>query len=227
MPAIETRFQFIDLIKVLLMSALLYFGFLLLFSFAPGTLEWLESLHPALYGFIQYLLQFIIVFFPLWFFVVDKYSTTSEDFGFQPAKQSAFRPFLFYFIYLAVALGLGFLLKEDVANNSAITTFGLDALGIGVGGLLIIVIAPLLEEIFFRGFVYRVFTKRWPIWLASGLSAALFALAHFDLANLPTLFLFAILLNYTYEHTKSLKYCVLLHALNNIIVLALELYFLL
>lgn len=55
----------------------------------------------------------------------------------------------------------------------------------GAGGALLLllvvgVVAPLAEELFFRGLLFRALEKRWAAWWALGLSSAFFALTHFQ-----------------------------------------------
>ncbi len=49
--------------------------------------------------------------------------------------------------------------------------------------LLITVIAPMCEEILFRGFVCRQLARRYHVVIAVLVSATLFATGHFDLVN--------------------------------------------
>jgi membrane protease YdiL (CAAX protease family) len=56
----------------------------------------------------------------------------------------------------------------------------------GAGGALLFllvvgVVAPVVEELFFRGLVFRAFEKRWDRWWALLASSAMFALTHFQL----------------------------------------------
>ena len=55
----------------------------------------------------------------------------------------------------------------------------------GAGGALLFllvvgVIAPIAEELFFRGLLFRALEKRWNQWWALGLSSAFFGLTHFE-----------------------------------------------
>jgi hypothetical protein len=55
----------------------------------------------------------------------------------------------------------------------------------GAGGALLLllvvgVIAPIAEELFFRGLLFRALEKRWDRWWALGLSSAFFAATHFQ-----------------------------------------------
>lgn len=98
----------------------------------------------------------------------------------------------------------------------------------GPGGLLLAVvligvIGPLGEEVFFRGFVYRCFRTRWGPMAGMLLSAALFSLIHVHPAGLLSIFMVGCALAYLYERTGTLVAPFALHAVNNIIaVLALH-----
>ncbi len=66
----------------------------------------------------------------------------------------------------------------------------------GAGVLLFLVVvviaAPIVEEIFFRGFLLRGLERRVGSWWAIVVSAAVFALSHFDAWEFPALFLFGL-----------------------------------
>jgi len=67
-----------------------------------------------------------------------------------------------------------------------------------------VVVAPLCEELLFRGFLYPVAKKFTGPWLAACSSALFFAAAHGNLTALLPLFLFGLLLVWIYEKTGSL-----------------------
>ncbi|MFZ5805664.1 MAG: CPBP family intramembrane glutamic endopeptidase [Verrucomicrobiota bacterium] len=80
-----------------------------------------------------------------------------------------------------------------------------------------LVLAPLWEEIIFRGFLYPFFKAKWGQWMALMFSSLLFAGMH---AHLPTFFplmFFGVILGWTYERYGSLGYPIALHAVFNVI----------
>ena len=80
-----------------------------------------------------------------------------------------------------------------------------------VGALL----APLVEEIFFRGFLFQGFRARYG-WVKSMLlSSAIFGLAHLDPASLIPTFILGNLLAYLYQRTNSIWPGVIVHILVN------------
>jgi len=84
--------------------------------------------------------------------------------------------------------------------------------------VLICVIAPILEEMIFRGFVYPGLRRRMPVTSAVLASALLFALMHNNLDALFTISVIGITLAVLYERTRSLVPCIVCHALNNTLV---------
>ena len=88
------------------------------------------------------------------------------------------------------------------------------------GYLVVCILAPLAEEVIFRGAVLRTMLEHWEgskRWTAIIISALLFGLAHMNPAQIPHAFLMGILLGWLYERSRSLIPCVVLHCVNNTI----------
>jgi membrane protease YdiL (CAAX protease family) len=97
----------------------------------------------------------------------------------------------------------------------------------GIGTLLLALLvtavaAPICEEVFFRGMLFRLLRTRVPLWAAVLLSAIAFGLAHaspaVSPALLPTFMYMGIVLAVVYVRTGWLTNNILLHALSNAIV---------
>ena len=88
------------------------------------------------------------------------------------------------------------------------------------GYLVVCILAPLAEEVVFRGAVLRTMLEHWEgskRWTAIIISALLFGLAHMNPAQIPHAFLMGVLLGWLYERSRSLIPCVVLHCANNTI----------
>lgn len=86
-----------------------------------------------------------------------------------------------------------------------------------LGALAAIVMAPLAEEIFFRGLLQSMLRRylRSP-WLAILLTSAIFAVAHRqNIQDLPSLFALSVMLGYAYERSGRLFTPILIHAMFN------------
>lgn len=84
--------------------------------------------------------------------------------------------------------------------------------------LAIVVLAPLWEELFFRGYVYNAFRSRWGVPFGMVTSATLFALLHGVLILFPTILLTGIVFTYIYHKSGSLLASIVSHAVLNCIV---------
>jgi membrane protease YdiL (CAAX protease family) len=77
------------------------------------------------------------------------------------------------------------------------------------------VFAPLVEETFFRGFLFQGFRARYGWQAAMLLSSAIFAAAHLDLVALIPTFILGNVLAYVYHRSNSIWPGVILHFLVN------------
>ena len=80
-----------------------------------------------------------------------------------------------------------------------------------------LIIAPIYEELIFRGVIYDDTKKLFNVKIAALVSSILFGLMHFNggYLQVTVAMLDGLLLAYCYEKTQSLYACILLHSLNN------------
>ncbi|MHC4859880.1 MAG: lysostaphin resistance A-like protein [Planctomycetota bacterium] len=81
--------------------------------------------------------------------------------------------------------------------------------------IVAVVLAPLTEEIFFRGLIYPALRRHVGFVLALVLSAAGFALVHWNPAVVPAIFVLGIALGYVYERTGTLAAPIAFHVAFN------------
>src|SRR3954462_2594567 len=86
-----------------------------------------------------------------------------------------------------------------------------------VGALVVIVVAPVCEELFFRGFLFTVLRQRLSFWVAALIDGVLFGFVHGSLVIVPILAALGVVFCYVYERTGSIFPTIALHALNNTI----------
>jgi tetratricopeptide (TPR) repeat protein len=83
----------------------------------------------------------------------------------------------------------------------------------------VVIIAPIAEEILFRGLIYGALEKRFKVSGAIVISSAVFAAAHLQVAYLLPIFCLGVVLGWARWKTGSLGLPILLHILNNGIAL--------
>jgi membrane protease YdiL (CAAX protease family) len=91
-------------------------------------------------------------------------------------------------------------------------------IGLAVTAVVLVVIGPFAEELFFRGVLTGVFANR----LGSAtplVSGAIFGAAHLEPRAFPALFVLGVLLGWLYMRTRSIWPGVAVHAANNLLAL--------
>jgi uncharacterized protein len=89
--------------------------------------------------------------------------------------------------------------------------------------LLVCVLAPVFEEMLFRGLILRGFLARYPRWPAIVASALLFGASHLNIYQFAVGVLIGLPLGWLYARTRSLIPCIALHAAYNSCVTWLDL----
>ncbi|MDE6139801.1 MAG: CPBP family intramembrane metalloprotease [Alistipes sp.] len=95
----------------------------------------------------------------------------------------------------------------------------------GRGGwtlLSVVIVAPVAEELLFRGLLLEMFRRHMGTVAAVVLSSVVFALMHMQPAVMIDAFLAALVLCYIYLLTRSIYACILLHIFNNAIAMSMQ-----
>jgi membrane protease YdiL (CAAX protease family) len=129
----------------------------------------------------------------------------------QIAGLGALAYFLFSVVYEAIV-------RPDNPQK-VVESLGADSnkLLLVVGALVVIAVAPVCEELFFRGILFKVLRQRMPFWPAAVIDGVLFGFVHGSLVIVPVLAALGVMFCYVYERTGSIFPTIALHALNNTI----------
>ncbi len=128
------------------------------------------------------------------------------------------------FSYYVAAIAYGALITEpdqkDIARDLGLNAGVLAAIPVVV---LIAIVAPIAEEIFFRGMLFGGLRKRLSTYPAAAISALVFGALHATtgITAVPPLIVFGFMLALLYERTGSLAPGMIAHAFNNALALAL------
>ena len=85
----------------------------------------------------------------------------------------------------------------------------------------IVVLAPLAEELLFRGFIFKGIRKKMKFWPTALIVSFLFALVHWQINVGLDVFALSLVLCWLREHTDSLWPGIILHALKNFVAFLL------
>lgn len=128
-------------------------------------------------------------------------------FGFMPIRAA-----VGYLVEELIMGGLDNLqLRTDLFDVGLDTWYGALIMLIGVG-----VLAPIAEELFFRGLIYDWCRQRWGLWVSALLSSIWFSIGHIDsLGVAASSFIMGIVLAWVYERTRSLWLAIAIHIITN------------
>ena len=190
-------------------------------EFDPETLE-----RYAMYGLpVQHLALLAVGLL-----LASRFGPSREVVAWIPAKR-------WWLVPLVVPVGM----ISDYAVNTAyqlapwLDLGGLDLLGsalldsgplgLFLVGLGAVVMAPIAEEVLFRGFVFRGLKQSWGVVAAVLVSTLLFALFHADPLHAVGVLVIGVWLGWLRHATGSIKTCVVAHLANNALWVAQSLWF--
>ncbi|BDU51533.1 CPBP family intramembrane glutamic endopeptidase [Haliovirga abyssi] len=135
------------------------------------------------------------------------------------------------FIVTLFAMGLSLVLSEImgiVINIFKIDISSLDKinniLGSFSGLIYVILLAPILEEIIFRGIILRSLKKSFKFSTSIYISSFFFALYHMNFIKFIPIFILGYFLGYIYKKTNSLGVVIYFHMIYNLIPVAITVF---
>lgn len=220
----QAPWGFKDLIIISLFAAILllaYVGGLYFFNtknyLRTGDLKSLYLIGILVFQWLMFLLPLII-------FTARKYKLKWQHFGFVRVGILKTLGLVIgsYFLYIGITLIISLI---SIYNNikipgyqiqeSVLPLFGTDILGLIVAGIAIVLLAPLIEEILFRGFLLRTLSNKIGVIWGSIVSALVFALLHVPWQSIIPIFILGLILNSIVIRSKSLWPAIGFHILNN------------
>ena len=178
--------------------------------------------NPDLWTALAPTLLELLLLVPVWWFAVRKYHASSKMFG-----AVSFR-------FSVLAIGVGLLLAFYFGSGlyaSLLHQFGLEVQR-DITPVLrrlstpwpffaaTVLVAPVVEETFFRGFVFAGLRSRYDWRWAAAISSALFAAAHLEITFFLPAFALGYLFAYLYQRSNSIWPGMIIHALLNGIAVA-------
>lgn len=122
---------------------------------------------------------------------------------------------LFWVCFLMILRIFGWI--DEIKPQELIIVFqnGGDPLAIGLLVIFAVLLAPIVEELIFRGCIYRFFKSKTRVVYAQIAAACLFSMVHANLSAFVPLFVIGILLSRVYERSGSILTPICFHALYN------------
>lgn len=205
------------MVGILGAANLAVFGFSLLFPAEDGiTLE--EYLSTANFLILQSLM--VVVLLGSTLIVFRRLGIGFESIGLTFRNSGRLVP-------LAVVLGILLLLFDFYADEflsqylgrsdiqQALADAASDMSGLVVLVPLAVVLAPIAEEIYFRGYAYNLIKEKAGVNAGIIISGLYFGVAHLDPISFPLLSILGMMLAYIYEKTRSLLVVIIVHFIIN------------
>jgi membrane protease YdiL (CAAX protease family) len=162
-----------------------------------------------------------VLLIPVWWLALYKYGVGWDALGMRGFQISVLSlgcglmilSFLFNAAYGAFLAVFGLQMQVDLVTVFAELSSPWWLLVAGI------VVAPVVEEIFFRGFVFAGLAQRYDWRVAALISSGLFALIHFQPLAIPAIFILGCIFAYLYHRSRSIWPAVLMHVATNALAL--------
>lgn len=163
-----------------------------------------------------------LLLLPAWYFTVYKYGVSWAELGlrgFQPAAVGLgcglmIASVIFNMLYAAFLALFNLQIQPNIDEMFNLTDFPVALLFGGV------VVAPIVEEVFFRGFIFAGLRRRWDWKIAAAISALMFAVAHVLPTSFLPIFILGVIFAGLYQFSGSIWPAILMHMLTNAVALS-------
>ena len=184
-------------------------------SLVSGILQKAGVLSAGLGTFVAYVLQFVLTIAFAWIQRRRRMPREAAGLKFGLSRVD----FTVILWGMIVVLATGLVIEPLLALLPDAFMEAISSL-MGRGGWMMltsIVIAPILEEILFRGIIQDSLTYKYGPWKGILLGAAVFGIIHIIPQQVINAFLIGIVLGYIYYQTRSLIPVMVIHCINNAI----------
>lgn len=160
----------------------------------------------------------LTLLFPAWWFSIRKYRVSWKTLGLRDFRGKALGigcglMIAFYGFNLVYTLLLSVFNLQSRLDYAALFDELSSPWLLFLGG---VVVAPVVEEIFFRGFLFSGLRQRYNPKMAGLISAGLFAVVHFQPVNLIPILFLGLIFTYLYHRSGSIWPAVIMHVLTNL-----------
>ena len=200
--------------------------FLLLNSLILGIVYLLKTINIDLSSIAQYQKNIIFIYIQIFVFIIPLklLKVKKEDLKLKSIKLLktliiCFKGYLM-FIGINVVISLtnlnqiipGLQTQENLIPELAKTNLELTIIGIAI-----CLVAPIVEEIVFRGYLYSQFKKNYSIIQSSILTSIIFSTLHFQFQVFTAMLILSLIIHYVREKSHSTYGAIIFHVINNTI----------
>jgi uncharacterized protein len=218
-----------DILKILLSIAALISAVIYLVD-AMGVSE-PDSLSGGGAVLLVFVLQWTAMFLPIFIFTKGKERFAAKNFALNKIGigKTIWMVIKAYFLYFTINILVGILIifhgieiPGYQVQEEIIPLFGNDLQSLIIAGVTIVIIAPVLEEIVFRGFLLRGLVNQLGVIVGSIISAAIFSALHFPWQTFIPIFILGLIMNSMVLKSKSVIPSIAFHITNNLIAFTIQ-----
>jgi len=179
-----------------------------------------------------FILQSLILLCPLGVLSLKKFKKINlKELGFGSMKFFKYLSYALaaYLIYIGLALFIsviivygGLKIPGYQIPEQILPMFGGTTLALTVAGIIIVILAPIVEEVFFRGFLLQSFASKIGWKYSAILTSAIFAVVHFRFESVIPIYILGIVMSVLFIRTRSIWPGIIFHIINNLIAFTLE-----
>lgn len=184
--------------------------------------------NKTLNGVVLYVFSALAFLAPLYLFAVRGRKITFGNFGIKKLSISdAIKTVLtgyglLLLLTVVVALIMHFIgeIPGIGSQKSILPIFGEGRIATIVMAVIAVGVAPIVEEIFFRGFLLRSLMGRFSFFTSTVVTSAIFAFVHFQFESILGIFILSLIINYLYKINRgSTTATIVFHMVNNAVAL--------
>ena len=198
-----------------------------------GIILYVSTENPLFFNYLAYALVFCPLIAASVWYILRRHGRGLKELGWQWGKPSRTLAYGTLGALVALVLSYGafflvYLIFYLLAGRGPVSADSEQMQDLSNGYLVLVIVvvvilAPIFEELFFRGLFYPALRNRLkPAW-AIILNGAVFGVIHFQPLFMVSLILVGITLAYLYEKTDSLAAPIITHALYNLAVIIVSL----
>jgi len=165
--------------------------------------------------FVEVVAAYLLLLGLLWIVGLRRHRVGWAELGFRPTDLRSLTGLLLFLACTIVAANMVVGLFVRLPEPRDLFVFGREPAHIAIMALLVLLAAPLAEEIFFRGFLLQGLARRLTFWPAAIISSALFALAHVWWQFYLPVFVLGLAFAWLFWRTGSLWAAIAAHATIN------------
>ncbi len=172
-----------------------------------------------------YIITAATFLYPLYHFLIKKHpNLTLKDFRLIPLKLKTIIKMVlmgYGLLFLLTLLLIPILsIFPDIPGlgpqENVLPVFGEGSAAMTTAAIIAIIIAPIIEEIFFRGYLLQSLMNRCSFLTASIITAAIFAFVHFQFESIIGIFFLSLIINYIYYRSgNTITATIAFHMVNN------------